>query len=96
MIIVAASTTQVPDKMIAKLSTMGFFGYSNIYDYCLKQLTSYGNFTQNMGSMFLHLSTWTSLIPLFVVIAGLTIFFFWNELKALLRLQRPSRNSISE
>jgi hypothetical protein len=96
MMIVAASTTQVPDKMVAKLSTMGFFGYSNIYDYCLKQLTFYGNFTQNLGHLLLHLNTWTSLIPLCVVIAGLTIFFFWNELKALLRLQRPSRNSTIE
>jgi hypothetical protein len=96
MIIVAASTTQVPGKMIAKLSTIGFFGYSNIYSYCLQQLTSYGNFTQNLGNEVLHLSSWTSLIPLFVVIVGLTLFFFWNELKALLRVKRPAQNSVRD
>jgi hypothetical protein len=96
MIIVAASTTQVPGKMIAKLSTIGFFGYSNIYSYCLQQLTSYGNFTQNLGNEVLHLSSWSSLIPLFFVIVGLTLFFFWNELKALLRVKRPAQNSVRD
>ena len=88
MIIVAASTTQVPDKMIPLLGSIGYFGYSNIYNYCLRQLTFYGNFNQNLGRIILHLSTWYSFIPYFVVVAGLTFFFFWNELMHLFRPQR--------
>jgi len=88
MIIVAASTTQVPDKMIAKLGTIGYFGYSNIYDYCLKQLTFYGNFNENLGRLFLHLSSWVSLLPFAIAVAGFTLFFFWKELVNFLRPQK--------
>jgi hypothetical protein len=96
MLIVAASTTLVPDKMIAELSTIGYFGYSNIYDYCLKQLTFYGNFTQNLGNEILHLSSWNSLIPLFIVFFGITLFFFRHELKTFLRINQHIQKGIGE
>ena len=96
MLVVAASTTQVPDKMIPQLSAIGFFGYSNIYDYCLKQLISYGNFTQNLGSEVFHLNTWNSLVPLFVVFCGLSLFFFRNELKTFLRINHPTHQGVGK
>jgi hypothetical protein len=94
MVIVAASTTLVPDKMVAKLETIGFFGYSNIYSYCLQQLTSFGNFTQNLGSAIFHLNSWSSLVPFFIVVVGLMLFFFNNDLKAFLRMKHSTQNSV--
>ena len=80
MFIVAASNMKVPDGMVAKIDSLGFFEYSNIYDYCLKQLTE-GNFSNNLGNFLMGLNSWSSLIPLFVVIAGLTLIFFRDNVK---------------
>ncbi|MGB8214856.1 MAG: glycosyltransferase family 39 protein [Anaerolineales bacterium] len=77
MIIAAASTVQDPDLMVSKIATLGFFAYTNIYSYCLKLLDK-GNFTQNLGHQFLGLISWDSLIPLFVVIGGVTFFFLYG------------------
>jgi len=79
MLIAAASTVQVPDTMIAKLSSMPFFGYSNIYSFCWQQLVNNG-FGDNLGHRFLHLHSWETLIPLAVVMVGLILVFFWNEI----------------
>jgi hypothetical protein len=79
MIIAAASTVIVPNQMVSIISTLGFFEYSNIYNYCWKLLVE-GYFTNNLGQLP-GLKTWWSLIPLLVVIAGVTCFFFWNSLK---------------
>jgi len=87
MIIVAASTTQVPDTMVARLGTIGFFGYSNIYSYCLQQLVSFGNFAQNLGSSIFLLNSWASLAPFFVIVIGLVIYFFRSELKSFLQFK---------
>lgn len=80
MIIAAASDVMVPDTMVLKISTLGFFEYSNIYSYGLKALLD-DNFGPNLGRRLLGLESWSSLIPLLVVIAGVTFLFFWNTMK---------------
>jgi hypothetical protein len=67
--------------MIPQLGSMGFFAYSNIYNFCLPILMKDG-FIQNLGYRFLRLTSWRSLIPLLVVMVGINLLFFWNELKA--------------
>jgi hypothetical protein len=81
MLIAAATTVQVPDTMIPQLGSMGFFAYSNIYNFCLPILMKDG-FIQNLGYRFLRLTSWRSLIPLLVVMVGINLLFFWNEFKA--------------
>jgi len=92
MMIAAASDVQVPDTMVDEIDTLGFFEYSHIYNYCLKQLIE-GNFARNLGHQFLGLKTWSSLIPLLVVIAGVTFFFFWNPME--ISHRRNYRSEIS-
>jgi len=91
MVIVAASTVLTPEKIILNIKSLGFFEYSNIYNFCLKQLES-GSFTPNLGHRLLHLSSWASLIPFFVVIVGLTIFFLWNRKPAIQTTAASSRD----
>jgi hypothetical protein len=79
MLIVAASTVQAPDTLVRKLGSLGFFEYTNIYSYCLKQLEK-GNFTLNLGQWLLGLESWNSLIPLLVIIGAATGFFFLKGL----------------
>jgi hypothetical protein len=89
MLIAAASLVQVPNgKWAINISKLGFFEYTNIYSYCLKQLLK-GNFGQNLGNQLLGLRSWNSLIPLMVVIAGFS-FFFWNGMKIFHPQKRPS------
>jgi len=77
MTIAAASVVNVPETMVLKINTLGYFEYSNIYSYCLKQLLD-GNFTHNWGHYLLGLKSWSSLIPLLVVSVGVTFLFFRN------------------
>ena len=77
MLIAASSTVLVPNVMVLEIKTLGFFEYSNIYDFCLKRLMD-GNFTQNLGHLLLGLHSWSSLIPLVVVLIGGTCLFFWK------------------
>jgi hypothetical protein len=77
MIIAAASTIGVPDTMVLQIKTLGFFEYSNIYSFCLKQLQE-GRFAENLGHLLLGLKSWSSLLPLLVGSTGITFFFFWN------------------
>lgn len=78
MLVAAASTVQVPDGWLSRISTLGLFSYSTIYSYCLKELEK-GRFTSNLGHQFLGLESWNSLIPLLVVIGVVTGFFFWKR-----------------
>ena len=80
MMIGAATTVLVPDIMITQLDKIGFFAYSNIYSFCLPMLMK-GRFITNFGTHFLRLTSWRSLIPLFVIMVGITFLFFLNELK---------------
>jgi hypothetical protein len=80
MIVVAASTVQVPDGWVSRIGKVTFFAYSNIYDYCLKYLEK-GSFTPNLGQQFLGLESWNSLIPLLVVMGAVTGFFLWKGMK---------------
>jgi hypothetical protein len=80
MFIAAASTAQVPDGNVKKLATLGFFAFSNIYNYCLNSLKT-GRFTQNLSIQLLGLKSWNSLIPLLVVIGVVTFFFFWKRME---------------
>jgi hypothetical protein len=88
MLIAAASNVNVPATTVSKIKTMGFFAYSNIYSYCLKQLQE-GHFAQNLGQQLLGLRTWSSLIPLLIVISIFT-FFFLNGMGIFHPQKRPS------
>ena len=89
MLIAAASIVQVPNgKLAIRIGTLGFFEYSNIYSYCLKLLLK-GKFGQNLGNQLLGLRSWNSLIPLMVVLAGVS-FFFLNGMKLFHPQNRPS------
>jgi len=83
MIIAAAGDFQVPDTMVDEIDTLGFFEFSNIYDYCLQQLIK-GNFTRNLGLQYLGLKSWSSLIPFFIILGVFTFLFFRksNEIPA--------------
>jgi hypothetical protein len=84
MTIAAASSVLVPDTMAQKINSLGFFEYSNIYSYCLRQLII-GHFPQNLGYRLLGLKSWSSLVPLLGIAAGITVTFFWNSLRAVHR-----------
>ncbi len=71
--IVAASRISVPDDNILKISTSGFFEFSAIYDYCLKQLIA-GNFAWNIGNGFIGLKSWASLLPISITVLGAVLF----------------------
>jgi hypothetical protein len=89
MLIAAASIVQVPNGAWAiNVSKLGFFQYTNIYSYCLKLLLK-GDFGQNLGNQLLGLRSWSSLIPLLVVLAGVT-FFFLNGMKIFHPQNRPA------
>jgi hypothetical protein len=79
MIIAAASNVLVPDWMVVQISTLRFFEFSTIYNYCLVELVK-GHFTRNLGQVLLSLNSWSSLVPLLVVSAGITSLFFWEQL----------------
>ncbi len=74
MFIGAANTVLVPEKMIEKINTLGFFEYSNLYSYGLKELIA-GHFTQNLGQRIFGLKNWNSLIPVLGVVVWVTIYF---------------------
>jgi len=76
MLIVTAGMALTPEMWVTNIMSMGFFEFSNIYNVCLKQLLD-GKFAQNLGQQFLHLNSWSSLIPLAVIFLGITLFFFW-------------------
>lgn len=78
MFIGAANTVLVPDTMMEKINTLGFFEYSNLYSYGLKQLIA-GHFTQNLGQRFFGLKNWSSLIPVLGVIVWVTIYFIKKQ-----------------
>jgi hypothetical protein len=66
MFIVAASNLHVPDDFIANLDKLGYFEYSTIYSFCLKQLR-HGEYAFNLGNSLLGLKNQMSLIPLVLV-----------------------------
>ena len=70
--IVVASKVLIQDNFIATLSSSGFFAYSAIYDYCLQQLID-GNFAWNMGQAVFGLKSWVSLLPLALIVLGVTL-----------------------
>ena len=72
MMIAAASNVLIPDIMALKISTLGFFEYSNIYTYCLNELIT-GHFAWNLGQFFFGLENWVSLLPLALVVSGLSL-----------------------
>lgn len=79
MLAAAATTVQVPDTMVSKISSLGFFEYSNIYSFNVKQLFE-DNFSQNLARQLLGLQSWSSLIPLFIIMLGTSLYFFRNEI----------------
>ena len=68
-----------PEDWVTNIATRGIFEFSTIYNFGLKQLLE-GHFAQNLGR-FLHLNSWASLLPFLGVILGMTLLFFWNEIK---------------
>jgi hypothetical protein len=79
MFIVAASIIQVPDDFIAHIDKLGYFGYSTIYSFCLKQLID-GQYAFNLGHNLLGLKNWLSLIP--IILINLIIPFVFYIQKA--------------
>ena len=75
MFIVVSSLILVPDDIFYQIEKLAYFGYSSIYSVCLKLLIN-GEFSHNVGNQFLGLNTWVSLIPLFMIIFVITLFFF--------------------
>ena len=71
--IVAASNLQVPEDYFVKVARIGFFEYSAIYSYCLKQLAA-GNYAWNLGQVIFGLKQWASLIPIVLVVSAATLF----------------------
>jgi len=78
MFIVVASTVLVPDDIISKIDKLGYFQYSSIYSYCLKQLLD-GKFAMNIGGWLFALKNWMSLLPIIVAILGTTGIFLAKE-----------------
>lgn len=74
MLLVAASTVQVPDDQLRKIDQLSYFQYSSIYSYCLRQLVD-GTLTWNMAQKVLGWGTAMSLLPIMVVVACITACF---------------------
>jgi hypothetical protein len=74
MTIVSASMILVPDDTLRKIEQIRFFQYSTIYTVCLKELLE-GRFAWNIGQNWLGLKHWASLMPLGVMILGVTAAF---------------------
>lgn len=75
MLIVAATTVQVPDDRIRNIAELGYFEYSSIYSYGLRQLLD-GNVAWNLAQKLFSWTAATSLFPAMVVIASITAVFF--------------------
>jgi hypothetical protein len=74
MTIAAASSLLVPEGMVLRIETQRFFEYSNIYSFCLRELLN-GNFARNIGTQYLGLQGWGSLLPLGAAVLALIVFF---------------------
>jgi hypothetical protein len=77
MLIGAASVVLVSDWMVPEIPRLGFFQFTYI-SYCLQELMK-GHFGSNLGHSLLALNSWSSLIPLLVVMVVVTGFFFWKR-----------------
>jgi hypothetical protein len=66
MFIVSASNLHVPDDFISTIDKLGYFEYSTIYNFCLKQLRD-GQYAFNLGHNLLGLKNQISLIPIILV-----------------------------
>jgi hypothetical protein len=78
MFVVAASNLHVPDDFIASLGKHGYFGYSTIYDFCLKELRE-GRYASNLGQAVLGLKNVASLFP--VILANVAVLFAFSSYK---------------
>jgi hypothetical protein len=74
MTIAAASSVLVPETMVLRIETQRFLEYSNIYSFCLRELLN-GNFARNIGTQYLGLQGWASLLPLGAVASALVALF---------------------
>jgi hypothetical protein len=75
MFIAATTSIIIPDTSYKLIDTLGYFQYSSIYSYCLQLLLD-GEFATNIGTKLLGLNAWVSLIPVLLVLLGITIAFF--------------------
>jgi hypothetical protein len=87
--IVAASNIMVLEEYFVKIARIGFFEYSAIYSYCLKQLIA-GNYAWNLGQAIFGLKNWVSLLPIALVISGATLFMAFFPT----RLDRNPQNQL--
>lgn len=74
MFIVAASEVLTPVDFTIGIDQAGYFQYSTIYSYCLKQLIHH-QFAWNLGIKLFGLKNWSSLLPILIAMIGTTIFF---------------------
>lgn len=72
--IVAASTINVNEYYMVRISQLKFFQYSTIYSDCLKTLLE-GKFAWNMGQNWFGLPGWYSLIPLGMILLAAVVLF---------------------
>jgi hypothetical protein len=75
MFIVAASQVLTPEESIIRIAELGYFQYSSIYSYCLKQLLE-GAYASNLGHQILGLENMESLLPVILAVVGVTSYFF--------------------
>lgn len=75
MLIVAATTVQVPDDRIRNIAALGYFEYSSIYSYGLRQLLN-GNIAWNLAQKLFGWKTTTSILPTIIATASITTVFF--------------------
>jgi len=90
MMITSASTVLVPDSNIPEIGSLGFFKYSNIYDFCLQQLTK-SIFTPNLGSILFNLSGWRSLLPLAGILILVIMLFILKEILNAIHIKKRKR-----
>jgi len=87
MLVVAASTIQVPQDYFVTLDNNPYFRFSAIYNYCLRELRD-GRFAWNLGQALLGLKGWASLLPVAAVIVGATVYMGVSDKSERLFTQR--------
>jgi hypothetical protein len=75
MFIPLFGTISVPDDFYNQIANKGFFAFSSLYSYCLRQLLG-GNLSTNIVNKLFALNTWLSLIPFLMFLLVVNLSFF--------------------
>jgi hypothetical protein len=84
MFIVVSSRILVQDDYYRQIDQRSYFAYTSIYSECLQTLFD-GKFSSNIAHKFFGLNTWSSLVPISLVILVITLVFViqWYYSKSL-------------